>query len=161
MAVAARRERERTARREAILDAAQELITAEGYHGLRMDAVAEAVELSKGMIISVFSRTQHQAFLLVLVVGMVDLLAGAHAVEQVGHPRHVLGAARNHDIGVVALDGLGSQHHGLETGSAHLVDRDGRGWVSPATGCAAGGSGHGAASFCSWREAGRRDQRLN
>ncbi len=56
MAVAARRERERTARREAILDAAQELITAEGYHGLRMDAVAEAVELSKGTLYLYFEN---------------------------------------------------------------------------------------------------------
>ena len=50
MAVAARRERERTARREAILDAAQELIASEGYHAVRMDGVADAVELSKGTL---------------------------------------------------------------------------------------------------------------
>lgn len=56
MAVAARRERERTARREAILDAAQELIAAEGYHGLRMDAVADAAELSKGTLYLYFGN---------------------------------------------------------------------------------------------------------
>ncbi len=56
MAVAARRERERTARREAILDAAQELIASEGYHGLRMDAVADAVELSKGTLYLYFEN---------------------------------------------------------------------------------------------------------
>ena len=56
MAVAARRERERTARREAILDAAEDLVASEGYHGLRMDAVAEAVELSKGTLYLYFEN---------------------------------------------------------------------------------------------------------
>jgi TetR/AcrR family transcriptional regulator len=56
MAVAARRERERIARREAILDAAQELIASEGYYGLRMDAVADAVELSKGTLYLYFEN---------------------------------------------------------------------------------------------------------
>ena len=56
MAVAARRERERTARREAILDAAQELIAEEGYHGMRMDSVAEAAELSKGTLYLYFEN---------------------------------------------------------------------------------------------------------
>ena len=56
LAVAARRERERTARREAILDAAEELVVSDGYHGLRMDAVAEAVELSKGTLYLYFAN---------------------------------------------------------------------------------------------------------
>ena len=56
MAVAARRERERTARREAILDAAQDLITSDGYYALRMDAVADAVELSKGTLYLYFEN---------------------------------------------------------------------------------------------------------
>ncbi len=56
MAVAARREREREARREAILDAAQVLVASEGYHGLRMDAVAEAAELSKGTLYLYFEN---------------------------------------------------------------------------------------------------------
>jgi len=56
LAVAARRERERTARREAILDAAQELIASEGYYGLRMDAVADAAELSKGTLYLYFEN---------------------------------------------------------------------------------------------------------
>lgn len=37
------------------------------------------VELGKGMVISVMSRTQHQAFLLVLVVGMIDLMFTGYA----------------------------------------------------------------------------------
>jgi AcrR family transcriptional regulator len=56
VAVAARRKRERTARREAIVDAAQELIAAEGYHGLRMDAVADAAELGKGTLYLYFEN---------------------------------------------------------------------------------------------------------
>ncbi len=56
MAVAARRERERTARREAILDAAQELIAEQGYHGTRMDIVADAAELSKGTLYLYFEN---------------------------------------------------------------------------------------------------------
>jgi AcrR family transcriptional regulator len=56
VAVAARRKRERRARREAIVDAAQELIAIEGYHGLRMDAVADAAELSKGTLYLYFEN---------------------------------------------------------------------------------------------------------
>jgi AcrR family transcriptional regulator len=56
VAVAARRKRERTARREAILDAAQELIASDGYHALRMDAVADAAELSKGTLYLYFEN---------------------------------------------------------------------------------------------------------
>ncbi len=38
------------------------------------------VELGKGMIISVASRTQHQAFLLVLMIGMADFMFTGYAV---------------------------------------------------------------------------------
>ncbi len=37
------------------------------------------VELSKGMVISVVSRTQHQAFLLVMVIGMLDFMFTGYA----------------------------------------------------------------------------------
>jgi len=56
VAVAERRERERIARREAILDAAQRLTAEVGYQALRMDAVAEAAELSKGTIYLYFAN---------------------------------------------------------------------------------------------------------
>ncbi|MGB8330648.1 MAG: TetR/AcrR family transcriptional regulator [Polyangiales bacterium] len=56
MAVSARRERERTARREAILDAAGELIADQGYHEMRMESVAEAAELGKGTIYLYFEN---------------------------------------------------------------------------------------------------------
>ncbi len=44
------------------------------------------VELSKGMVISVFSRSQHQAFLLVLLVGMVDFMFTGYAAPVEGMP---------------------------------------------------------------------------
>lgn len=56
MAVSARRKREKTARREAILDAAGGLIAEQGYHGMRMDSVAEAAELSKGTLYLYFEN---------------------------------------------------------------------------------------------------------
>jgi len=58
MAVAERREREREARREAILDAAEELTADVGYESLRMDAVADAAELSKGTLYLYFENKQ-------------------------------------------------------------------------------------------------------
>jgi len=79
MAVTARRERERTARREAILDAAQELIGTEGYHGLRMDAVAEAVELSKGTLYLYFENKDAlcAAVATRLIDGFIPFIEGA------------------------------------------------------------------------------------
>lgn len=37
------------------------------------------VELSKGLVISVFSKTQHQAFLIVMIVGFVDFMFTGYA----------------------------------------------------------------------------------
>ncbi|MFN2198985.1 MAG: ABC transporter permease [Anaerolineales bacterium] len=45
------------------------------------------VELGKGMVISVVSRTQHQAFLLVMLVGMVDFMFTGYAAPVEGMPR--------------------------------------------------------------------------
>ncbi len=50
MGLADRRQRERKARREAILDAAEDIIVRTGYQAMRMDEVAEAAELSKGTL---------------------------------------------------------------------------------------------------------------
>jgi ABC-2 type transport system permease protein len=44
------------------------------------------VELSKGMVISIISRSQHQAFLLVLLVGMVDFMFTGYAAPVEGMP---------------------------------------------------------------------------
>ncbi|RJP50723.1 MAG: ABC transporter permease [Anaerolineaceae bacterium] len=45
------------------------------------------VELSKGMVVSVISRTQHQAFLLVLLIGMVDFMFTGYAAPVEGMPQ--------------------------------------------------------------------------
>ncbi len=45
------------------------------------------VELSKGMVISVISRTQHQAFLLVMLLGMVDFMFTGYAAPVDGMPK--------------------------------------------------------------------------
>jgi ABC-2 type transport system permease protein len=45
------------------------------------------VELGKGMVISVVSRTQHQAFLLVMLVGMVDFMFTGYAAPVESMPQ--------------------------------------------------------------------------
>jgi len=45
------------------------------------------VELGKGMAISVFSKSQHQAFLLVFMVGMIDFMFLGYAVPVESMPR--------------------------------------------------------------------------
>ena len=45
------------------------------------------VELGKGMVISVVSRSQHQAFLMVLMVGMVDFIFTGYAAPVESMPR--------------------------------------------------------------------------
>jgi ABC-2 type transport system permease protein len=45
------------------------------------------VELAKGMVISVISRTQHQAFLLVMLIGMSDFMFTGYAAPVEAMPR--------------------------------------------------------------------------
>ncbi|GAB4504425.1 MAG: ABC transporter permease [Anaerolineales bacterium] len=45
------------------------------------------VELGKGMVISVISHTQHQAFLLVMLIGMTDFMFTGYAVPVEGMPQ--------------------------------------------------------------------------
>ena len=45
------------------------------------------VELSKGLVISVVSRSQHQAFLLVMMVGMTDFMFTGYAAPVESMPR--------------------------------------------------------------------------
>jgi ABC-2 type transport system permease protein len=45
------------------------------------------VELGKGMVISVVSRTQHQAFLLVMLVGMIDFMFTGYAAPVESMPQ--------------------------------------------------------------------------
>ena len=51
------------------------------------------VELGKGMVISVVSHTQHQAFLLVMLVGMTDFMFTGYAVPVEGMPKALQGIA--------------------------------------------------------------------
>lgn len=44
------------------------------------------VELGKGLVVSVTSRTQHQAFLMVLLIGMVDFMFTGYAAPVEGMP---------------------------------------------------------------------------
>jgi AcrR family transcriptional regulator len=55
MVVQARRKREREARRESILDAAESVALELGYSGLTMEAVATAAEIAKGTVYLYFS----------------------------------------------------------------------------------------------------------
>lgn len=61
------------------------------------------VELSKGLVISVISRTQHQAFLMVMLIGMADFMFTGYAAPVEGMPK----AAQ-------ALANLVPAHHWLE-----------------------------------------------
>jgi len=45
------------------------------------------VELGKGLVISVISRTQHQAFLLILLIGMMDFMFTGYAAPVEGMPQ--------------------------------------------------------------------------
>jgi ABC-2 type transport system permease protein len=45
------------------------------------------VELSKGLVISVIARTQHQAFLLIMLVGMADFMFTGYAAPVEGMPK--------------------------------------------------------------------------
>jgi ABC-2 type transport system permease protein len=47
------------------------------------------VELGKGMVISIVSRTQHQAFLLVMMIGMIDFMFTGYAAPVDSMPRIV------------------------------------------------------------------------
>ena len=47
------------------------------------------VELGKGMVVSVISRTQHQAFLLVMLLGMTDFMFTGYAAPVESMPRAI------------------------------------------------------------------------
>ena len=52
------------------------------------------VELAKGLAISVFSRSQHQAFLLVMIIGMVDFMFTGYAAPVESMPKFLQGVAQ-------------------------------------------------------------------
>jgi ABC-2 type transport system permease protein len=47
------------------------------------------VELGKGLVISVISRTQHQAFLLIMLVGMTDFMFTGYAAPVESMPQAI------------------------------------------------------------------------
>ncbi len=52
------------------------------------------VELAKGMAVSVFSRSQHQAFLLVMILGFVDFMFTGYAAPVESMPKFLQGVAQ-------------------------------------------------------------------
>ncbi len=52
------------------------------------------VELAKGMAISVFSRSQHQAFLLVMILGFTDFMFTGYAAPVESMPKFLQGVAQ-------------------------------------------------------------------
>src|SRR3954469_9458329 len=59
-----------------------------------------------------------------LLIG--ELYSATHSVDVVGCVRHRLLAARYYYLSIPGFDCLRREHHCLETGAAHLVDRYGR-----------------------------------
>lgn len=66
MGVAERREREKEARRELILDVAKSLFEEKGFHDTTVDDIADAAELGKGTIYSYYSSKESIYFALLI-----------------------------------------------------------------------------------------------
>jgi ABC-2 type transport system permease protein len=81
------------------------------------------VELSKGMVISVISKTQHQAFLLVMLIGMADFMFTGYAAPVEGMPKSLQFVANfipaNHWLAIVR--GIMLKGAGLEVLWPHVV----------------------------------------
>jgi ABC-2 type transport system permease protein len=81
------------------------------------------VELSKGLVISVISRTQHQAFLLVMVVGMADFMFTGYAAPVESMPPILQYVANlipaNHWLNI--LRGIMLKGAGLEVLWTHVL----------------------------------------
>jgi AcrR family transcriptional regulator len=86
MAVKARRKREREARRESILDAAESVAIEVGYSGLTMEAVASAAEIAKGTVYLYFS-SKDALFAAIAhrrISAMIPIFTSAMATEPTG-----------------------------------------------------------------------------
>ena len=88
MGIKERRERERNARRGAILDAAMQVYHREGYHATTMEKIAEEAELSRGTLYLYF-KTKDEIFVYAIVEH-----AGyfARLLESIFHRREKIGA---------------------------------------------------------------------
>ena len=67
-----RKEREKAARRDAILEAAKSVFFERGYHTATMDQIAEKVELSKGSLYLHFP-SKEELYISLLVEGLAEL----------------------------------------------------------------------------------------
>ena len=63
---------------------------------------------------------------------VAQAIAAARPVQQVRRVGHRLHAAGHGDVDVAGGDALGGEHHGLESGAAHLVDGQGGNGVGEA-----------------------------
>ncbi|PID56620.1 hypothetical protein CSB45_10320 [candidate division KSB3 bacterium] len=84
MGVQERREREKQARQDAILEAAQEIFFAKGLDQATIDEVAERAELSKGAIYLYF-KSKEELYISVLLKGLDILIMQLREVK--AHPR--------------------------------------------------------------------------
>jgi AcrR family transcriptional regulator len=98
MGIAERREREKEQRRNAIIDAAENVFFAKGLANATMDEVAEAVELSKGTIYLYF-KSKEDLYLAIIRRGLTILRdsfvealntheKGIEKIEAIAHPNH-------------------------------------------------------------------------
>ncbi|MBN1850960.1 MAG: TetR/AcrR family transcriptional regulator [Deltaproteobacteria bacterium] len=74
MSTKERKERERLARKQAILDAAREVFFEKGFQATTMDQIAEAAELSKGSLYIHFP-TKEELYVSILIEG-IEMLNG-------------------------------------------------------------------------------------
>lgn len=132
MAVSARRERERTARREAILDAAAQLIADVGYQAMRMDELADAVELSKGTLYLYFANKDDlcaavatrllERYLPVLEQSVAEASSGLEAIRRLMNAYFDFTSKNPHHFRF-AVAWLGAHHRMDQTSEAFQVYR--------------------------------------
>lgn len=92
-----RKQREIREREQQILETAQGILVAEGYHGLNMDRIAEALEYSKGTIYNHFPCKEEIIIALAIDTGQRRLALFERASSFRGGPRERMTA-----IGVAA-----------------------------------------------------------
>ena len=90
-----RREREKQARIQAILEAGLKIFGSQGYHGTSMDAIAEAAELGKATLYYYF-KSKDELLLAILQHGILDFFERLDAAwENVSDPLQKLEAVPN------------------------------------------------------------------
>lgn len=82
-----RKEREREARREAILDAAAEVFSQKSFYEATLDEIASAAELAKGTLYNYFKDKQ-DIFLSLILTGSQQFVGRQQAAIDAGGPLH-------------------------------------------------------------------------